>query len=354
MTDTIAPLELTPQQLADAVVASGEKAFRAKQILQWIFGQGQTDPAAMSNLPRRLADRLVVQDSRVVERVDSSDGTVKLLIELADGQRVETVMIPSGDRRTACLSTQAGCAMGCVFCATGQQGFERNLSAGEILQQILHLQQATGEKVTNVVFMGMGEPLANYDATLGAVRAIVDPQRLGISARKVTVSTVGLPAMIRRLAGEDLPITLAISLHAPNDALRKKLMPSAHRAPLDEIIAAAGEFFEARKREVTLEYLLIGGANDPPLCAEGLARLAKRLRCNVNLIRYNPVSPSAGRRPSQRETAEFADRLSRRGVNVTIRKSRGLDASAACGQLRSDRPGPSDQQADPGSGQVGD
>jgi 23S rRNA (adenine2503-C2)-methyltransferase len=243
-------------------------------------------------------------------------------------------MIPTERFATACLSTQVGCAMGCAFCASGMGGLERNLTAGEILEQVLHLQQACGRRITHVVFMGMGEPLANYEAVVAAVRAIVDPRRFGISARHVTVSTVGLPKQIRRLAGELLPVSLAISLHAPNDALRRQLIPSAARFPIDEILAAAHEFFQSRKREVTLEYVLLGGLNDTNVCAEALARLAGRLRCNVNLIRYNPVESLPYRRPSQAAVQAFAQRLRRKGVNVQVRRSRGLDAQAACGQLR--------------------
>jgi 23S rRNA (adenine2503-C2)-methyltransferase len=188
--------------------------------------------------------------------------------------------------------------------------------------------------VTNVVFMGTGEPLANYDATLAAVRAMIDPRRLGISARRVTVSTVGLPKQIRRLADEDLPITLAISLHAASDSLRQRLMPKAARVPLKETIAAARAFFGSHKREVTLEYVLLAGLNDTPQCAEDLADVAHSLRCNVNLIRYNPVTSLPDRRPGESAVADFAAWLRRRGVNVNVRRPRGLDVEAACGQLR--------------------
>ena len=224
--------------------------------------------------------------------------------------------------------------MGCVFCASGLDGLQRNLSAGEILEQVLHLRQATGEKVTNAVFMGAGEPLANYDATVAAVRALIDPKRFALSARKVTVSTVGLPKQIRRLAGEDLPITLALSLHAPNDALRRELIPAAARFALDEILAAAETFYQSRKREITLEYALLAGVNDTNVCAEALAKIAHRLRCNVNLLGYNPVASLDYRSPGQAGVQAFARRLRQRGVNVNVRRSRGADADAACGQLR--------------------
>jgi len=326
-------LEMTIEQLRQAVVAAGHEPYRAKQIADWVYRKGATDPAKMTNLPARLISELHVLTSRIVDRAESADGTTKLLLELEDGHRIETVLIPTEKRATACLSTQAGCAMKCGFCATGIGGLERNLTAGEMLQQLMHLQNASGRRITNVVFMGMGEPLANYDATVAAIRAIIDAERFGISARSVTVSTIGLPKQIRRLAAEGLPITLAISIHAPNDALRRNIIPAAGRTPLKEILAAAEDFYKSRKREITLEYLLLSGLNDSSLCAEALARIARRIRCNVNLIRYNPVESLPYARPTQAATKAFADRLSRRGVNVHVRQSKGLDISAACGQL---------------------
>jgi len=327
-------LSMTIDELRGAAVALGEKAYRAEQLADWVYRKGATDAEKMTNLPRAFAGQFEILTSRAVGRADSTDGTIKLLLKLRDGEHVETVLIPAGMRATACVSTQAGCAMKCRFCASGLRGLRRNLAAGEMLEQILHLQQASGRRITHVVFMGMGEPLANYDATVSAVRAIVDPMRFGISARRVTVSTLGLPKQIRRLGRENLPVTLAISLHAPNDALRRELIPAAATIPLDAVIAAAEEFFARTKREVTLEYLLLGGVNDTNVCAEALARIARRLRCNVNLIRYNPVESLPYERPSQAKARAFADRLRGRGVKVSIRRSRGLDAAAACGQLR--------------------
>ncbi len=338
-------LELTPDELAAAVRAAGQPDFRAKQIAEWIYDKGVADPAEMTNLPAGMRERLTVLTSRVAARADSRDGTVKLLIELGDGERIECVLIPTGSRSTACVSTQVGCAMGCAFCASGMDGVRRDLTAGEILQQLLHLQRETGRKVTHVVFMGTGEPLTNYDATVAAVRAILDADRFHISARRVTVSTVGIPKAIRRLAGEDLPITLAISLHAPTDALRRRIVPAAARWSIADVLDAAREFFRTRGREVTLEYVLLGGVNDTPECAERLASLAGSLRCNVNLIRYNPVADAdagaAFSAPEPDAVTGFAEQLSRRGVNVQVRRSRGLDAAAACGQLRRRSPGES-------------
>ncbi len=332
-------LDMTIDELRKAVASLGQPAYRAEQLADWVYGRGVTDPAAMTNVPKALREAFVVLTSRVAVRTESEDGTIKLLLEMEDGEHVETVLIPSGKRATVCVSTQAGCAMGCSFCASGLGGLQRNLTSGEILEQVLHLQQVAERRVTNVVFMGMGEPLANYDATVAAVRALTEPGRFGISARRITVSTIGIPKAIRRLAKEDLPITLAISLHAPNDALRRQLMPAVHSS-IDEIVAAAKDFFQARKREITLEYVLLGGVNDTNVCAEALADLAHRLRCNVNVICYNPVDSLPYERPTQVATQAFVTRLRKRGVNVHQRHSRGLDAAAACGQLRTDHTEP--------------
>jgi 23S rRNA (adenine2503-C2)-methyltransferase len=326
-------LDMTPEALEAAAADAGEPAYRARQLADWVFRKGVTDPAGMTNLPRRFAERFAVLTSRRLRRADSRDGTVKLLLGYADRERVECVRIPERRRATACVSAQAGCGMGCAFCASADGGLGRSLTAGEILEQLLHLRQAAGG-VTHVVFMGSGEPLANYDATVAAVRAIVDPRRFGLSARRVTVSTVGLPEAMRRLAGERLPVTLALSLHAPHDALRRRLLPAAAGAPLEEVLAAAEAFYASRKREVTIEYVLLAGVNDTPACAEALARIARRLRCNVNLIRYNPVAGKPFAPPSQQAARGFARRLRRRGVNAHLRRARGADAEAACGQLR--------------------
>jgi len=332
--EKIPVLELTVESLQAALAERGQAGFRTAQVADWVFKKSQTDPARMTNLPPALREMLSVTDVTVARRIDSEDGVTKLLLSLGDDQHIECVLIPTSDRATACLSTQVGCGMGCVFCASGLGGLKRNLTSGEILAQILLLQQACERRVTNVVFMGIGEPLANYDATLAAVRAIIDPERLGVSARNVTISTVGIPRAIRRLANEDLPITLAISLHAPNDTLRRQLMPAAERFTIAELLDAARAFYDARHREITLEYLLIGGINDTPVCADALAGLAHQLRCNVNLIRYNPVEGLPYTKPNQLAVQNFAQRLKKRGVNATTRRSRGLDAAAACGQLR--------------------
>lgn len=331
-------LDMTIDQLTKALEDIGQPAFRATQLADWVYKKAQFDPTAMTNLPPALRQQVLVVDSKVTASSQSEDGTIKLLLEMNDAQRIECVLIPTELRATACVSTQVGCAMGCEFCASGLGGFVRNLTGSEILQQVMHLQQASGRRVTHVVFMGMGEPLSNYEATLWAIRSLIDPERFGISARHITVSTVGIPRAIRRLAKEDLPITLAISLHAPNDVLRKQIMPSAARYTIDELVEAATEFFEARKREVTLEYVLLGGVNDTSVCAEALSQVARRIRCNVNLIRYNPIAGLPYRKPTQAAVQAFAQKLKRRGINVQLRRSRGLDAAAACGQLKMEQP----------------
>ena len=331
-------LEMTAEQLTTELESLGQPPYRATQVLEWVYRKGVYDFARMSNLPAelrgRLAERLAILTGRVVARSEATDGVIKLLIEWPDGERVETVLIPDPGRATACVSTQVGCAMQCTFCASGIDGLTRDLTYGEIVEQVMQLQLAGRQRVTNVVFMGMGEPLANYNATVAAVRAVIDPQRLGVSARRITVSTVALPKQIRRLASEDLPITLAVSLHGATDAIRHSLIPEAAGIPLKDILAAARAFYDSRKREVTLEYLLLAGVNDTPEAADALADAAHSLRCNVNLIPFNPVASLPYRRPDKQAVADFVARLKKRHVNVNVRRPRGLAAEAACGQLR--------------------
>jgi 23S rRNA (adenine2503-C2)-methyltransferase len=334
MTDHPRLLELTLDELEDAVAETGQKPFRAKQLAQWVYTKGVTDPDQMSNVPNSLVEEFDILTSRVVDQAESEDGTIKLLIELEDQETIECVAMPSTKRVTACLSTQVGCAMRCKFCASGADGFIRNLRSGEILEQLIHLAQATEKRISNAVFMGMGEPLANYKATVDAIYGMIDPDRFGISARHITLSTVGLPEMILKLADEGLPITLAISLHAPNDVLRREIMPTAEATTIVQILKAARAFRDSRNREITLEYVVLAGLNDTNVCAEQLARLAHPLRCNVNLIGYNAGPDDIYRAPTQVEVKAFERQLEKRGVNVTVRRSRGADITAACGQLR--------------------
>ncbi len=337
-------LNLTLQEFIAELGAMGQQSYRAKQIADWVWHKCVCDFRQMSNLSPRLRDELskafCILTGKVVQESRGDDGVVKLLISFPDQQCVECVLIPDGQRRTACLSTQVGCAMGCVFCASGLGGLSRNLTTGEIIEQIFHLQTVCQGRISNVVFMGMGEPLANYAASVSAIRAITDPERLGISARRVTLSTIGLPELIHRLSAEDLPITLAISLHGPTDQLRRKLIPVAGNTSIEDLIRVGQEFFASRGRELTLEYLLLDGVNDSVQCAREVAQLAGRLRCNVNLIRFNSVEGLNFRRPSEQAVRAFREVLVQSGVNVHIRVSRGSKVHAACGQLRRVSPKP--------------
>lgn len=331
--------ETDPETLGAWCASVGEPAFRSKQIVHWVFAARAANFDAMSNLPKllreRLADAFALHQSSVVGEQLATDHTRKLLLEWTGGGRTECVLIPDGDRRTACISTQVGCPVGCVFCASGIGGVERNLSAGEIVEQAVRLSVlAEPARLSNVVFMGLGEPLANYAATLQAVRILNADWGLNIGARKITVSTVGLPSQMRKLADEQLQITLALSLHAPNDELRQELIPWAKNIPMAELVEAAQYYFNRTGREVTLEYVLLGGVNDQLSHARELARVCKRMRCNVNLIRYNPVAGLPYKRPTSEDAAAFQAALRDAGVNVHVRRSRGIDIDAACGQLR--------------------
>jgi len=336
-----------PPELDELVVAMGEPRYRADQILQALYREFAASLGDIITLPAALRTRLaemgyVVGSVQELGRVVSDDGeTTKLLLLLGDGTRVETVLMQyrhgrGRPRSTVCVSTQAGCAMGCVFCATGQMGFERNLRAEEIVAQVIHfarMLRERGEHVTNVVFMGMGEPLANYSETVRAVRLITDPRGLGVAQRGITISTVGVIRGIDRLADEGLQVGLAISLHAPNDDLRQRLVPTAAPHSVQDLVAAARRYFARTGRRVTVEYALIQNVNDSAELAAELARLLKNTGIHVNLI---PVNPTAGgfSRPSRARVLAFEQALREAGVNCTVRVEKGTEISAACGQLR--------------------
>jgi len=329
--------------LDDWLRGAGEPDYRARQVFEWVYRHGAAGFGEMTNLPKRLRSRLAagfdLYRAKVVGDQEAGDGTRKLLLGWPAGGRTECVLIPEGARRTACISTQVGCPVGCVFCASGIGGLERNLSAAEIVEQAMRLAAlCEPERLSNVVFMGLGEPLANYQATVSAVGIINAPWGMNIGARRITVSTVGLPGRMRQLADEELQITLALSLHAPNDELRRQLIPWARSITIDQLVEAARYYFERTGREVTLEYVLLSEVNDRPSQAAELARIAHRMRCNVNLIRYNPVEGLPYLRPSAARTEAFQKALRSRGVNAHVRKSRGLDIDAACGQLRRKQP----------------
>lgn len=331
----------TPLEAFSAFCAERElPAYRAKQVYEWVFGRGADSFDVMSNLAKplraMLGEHWAIYTSEVTHRQESGDGTTKLLLQWPDRATSECVLIPDAKRRTACISSQVGCPVGCGFCASGIGGLQRQLSPGEIVEQAMRVRQLCDEKhpLSNIVFMGLGEPLANYGAVLAAVRIINAGWGMNIGARKITISTVGLPNQIRKLAREGLQINLAISLHAPNDALRKKLIPWARNVSIAELVAAGREFFDVTGREVTIEYILLAGVNDQLDHAHQLTKICRQMRCNVNLIRYNPVADLGFERPDSYSAHRFAEELRSRGVNVHVRKSKGMDIDAACGQLR--------------------
>jgi 23S rRNA (adenine2503-C2)-methyltransferase len=330
-------LELSEPELLAWLSARGQPALRARQLRRWVVGGRATAFAQMTDLPQALREQLDAEfapfGTAIERHLRSSDGTHKLLLRLGDGEHVECVLMQESDRRTVCVSTQVGCGMGCVFCASGLGGVVRNLTAAEILEQLLHGRNlvAETERVTHVVVMGMGEPLANYDATLGAVHRI--HHDLGLSARHLTLSTVGIVPGIRRLAAEPLPVGLAVSLHAANDQLRDELVPINRRYPIQMLVESCEAYLADKGRRLSLEWALIAGVNDRMSDATELSVLAKRLGAHVNLIPLNPTPgyPTRGTAPAG--VRAFRDRLLDLGVNVTVRQTRGVDINAACGQL---------------------
>lgn len=333
-------LDLDREGLAAWCESQGQGAYRADQIRKWVFGKRVTSFDEMHDVPQELRHRLaacfVLFETQVVRHQVATDRTEKLLLQLADGEFVECVLMRETGRRTVCLSTQVGCAMGCVFCASGLQGVKRNLATGEILEQVLRLDRLLqpDQRITNVVVMGIGEPLANLPSVLRALDTLNEKGGLGLGARRVTVSTVGLPEGIRKLAAHGKPYNLAISLHAPNDVLRNQIVPVNEKIGLDAILAAADDFFEATGRRVTFEYVLLRGLNDQVEHARELAALLKGRTAHINLIPMNPVEPLHLAAPSAVQQAKFVATLEQAGVNVTLRKRKGADIDAACGQLR--------------------
>jgi 23S rRNA (adenine2503-C2)-methyltransferase len=329
---------LFPGELRNVCTGAGFPAFRAKQLWQWLQCQHALSWDEMSNLPRSFRETLDAEWTpapvRPLREAGDPGGTRKWLLGLDDGESVETVLIPARDRKTVCVSTQVGCKMGCAFCASGKGGWVRNLSAGEIVAQVHHAAAVAGGRPNNVVFMGMGEPFDNYDEVLRAVRLLNHPDGLNIGARKITLSTSGLVPGIRRLAGEGLQVELSVSLHAPDPVLRRKLMPVEAKWPMDELLAACREYTAATKRLVTFEYTLIRGVNDSAAAAETLAARLRDFPCRVNAIPLSPVAEFDGEAPSRESCLAFLDVLARRGIEGTLRDSRGKGVSAACGQLR--------------------
>jgi 23S rRNA (adenine2503-C2)-methyltransferase len=331
---------LSRDELAQWCLEQGAQPYRADQIRKWIFGKRVADFESMTDLPAELRERLAhtfaIFSSRMAQRQTSRDGTEKLLLELVDGEKVECVLMREDDRRTVCISTQVGCGMGCVFCASGLLGLSRNLSTAEIVEQILQIDRLLSplERITNIVVMGMGEPLANLANLLKALGTLDEKGGLGMGARRITISTVGLPEKIRELARVGKAYNLAVSLHAPNDPLRNELVPINRNIGIADVLRAADEFFEQTGRRVTYEYVVLGGRNDSVDLARELAVLLRGRNAHVNLIPMNTVSELPYLDPAAERLRAFVDVLDQSGVTVTIRKRKGADIDAACGQLR--------------------
>ncbi len=337
---------LTLEDLSAWLVEKGEKPFIAKQLFEWVYQKLCLDFSLMSNIKKSLREMLAkefslpaLKEKRV--QTSSDNETLKFLWELPDGKLVESVLIMSGDRRTVCVSSQVGCPARCAFCASGKEGLFRNLEKGEIVEQVLLIQkhlQPKGERVSHIVFMGMGEPLENYETVVASIDALTNPACFGISARRITVSTVGIPEKIIRLAEEELKVSLVLSLHAPNQHIRKKIIPYARKYELTELLSAMDYYFAKTKRDVTFEYTLLKGINDQPEHADELAELLKDKQCTVNLIPYNPVDGLNLDRPPKENIEDFKERLEKKNICTTWRYTKGKDIAAACGQLALQRP----------------
>lgn len=340
-------LDLDAEGIRVWCASIGQKPFRATQLARWIHRYCCDDFDAMTNLAKefraRLKDLAYIKAPSIIREHKSADGTRKWLFDVGNGNAVEAVFIPEDDRGTLCISTQAGCAMGCLFCSTGKQGFNRNLTTGEIVGQLWtaerELRREAGitdpndRVISNVVLMGMGEPLQNLDNVIPALRIFLDDNGYGLSRRRVTVSTSGLVRQMDKL-GEAVPVALAVSLHAPDDALRDKLMPVNKKHPLEELLAACRRYLKVAPRDfITFEYLLLGGINDAPEQARALVKLVKTVPCKFNLIPFNPFPDSDLKQPEREKVLAFAKILNDAGIVTTVRKTRGDDIAAACGQL---------------------
>jgi 23S rRNA (adenine2503-C2)-methyltransferase len=335
-------LGLDPSALAGFFAGLGEKPFRAQQVLRWVHRCGEADFARMTDLGKGLRETLArsaeVVPPRLVRARQAADGTQKWLLDVGAGNAVETVFIPEANRGTLCVSTQAGCTMACRFCSTGRQGFNRNLTTAEIVGQLWWVSRALGASaedrvISNVVLMGMGEPLLNFDNVVPALRLMLDDHAYNLSRRRVTLSTVGIVPMMDRLRDE-CPVALAVSLHAPNDELRSRLVPVNEKYPLAELLAACRRYLERSPRDfITFEYVMLDGVNDSAAHARELVEIGRSLPCKFNLIPFNPFPNSGFRRSPPEVIRRFADRLLAAGIICTTRKTRGDDIDAACGQL---------------------
>jgi 23S rRNA (adenine2503-C2)-methyltransferase len=344
--EPVALLGRSAAELEQWVVEQGQPAFRGRQLHDWLYAKGATDLASITVLPK--AWRLDLEQQGVTvgrlleqERLVAADATTKLLLQTNDGESIETVGIPTDQRLTVCVSSQVGCPMACRFCATGKGGLQRSLMTHEIVDQVLSVRSAMERRPSHVVFMGMGEPLLNIEAVLGAIRCFNDD--LGIGQRRITVSTVGVPHTLPQLAELAMSrlgraqFTLAVSLHAPNQRLREELIPTAHAYPYDDLLDDCRHYLALTGRRVSFEYILLGELNDAPSHAAELADRVGGFQSHVNLIAYNPIDEEDFQRPSPERIAAFRRVLERRGVAVSLRASRGLDQDAACGQLRRNR-----------------
>ncbi len=355
-------LNFDPEGLGEYIASLQEKPFRAKQLMRWVHQRGESDIAQMSDLAKSfratLAEKACVSALPIISDQQASDGTRKWLLDVADGNAVEMVYIPEDDRGTLCISSQAGCAVNCSFCSTGKQGFSRNLTLGEIIGQLWMaehtlrkepgaikridgydgtvLNEHEGRVISNVVMMGMGEPLLNYEPVVGAMRLMLSDNAYGLSRRRVTLSTSGVVPMMDRLAN-DLPVALAVSLHAPNDALRDELVPINKKYPLKELMVACLRYLPFAPRDfLTFEYCMLDGVNDSDQHAKELVDLLKKIPCKLNLIPFNPFPDSGLKKSSPGRVQDFAKRLMDAGIITTVRKTRGDDIAAACGQLAGD------------------
>jgi 23S rRNA (adenine2503-C2)-methyltransferase len=336
-------LDFDVQQLTAWFAENGEKPFRAKQVLRWIYKSGESDFKAMSDLAVSLREKMqliaCIQTPSVLKEALANDGTRKWLLDVSTGNAVETVYIPEAERGTLCVSTQAGCALDCAFCSTGKQGFSRNLSVAEIIGQLWWANHQLGKniegnwQISNVVLMGMGEPLLNFENTVAALRLMLDDHAYGLSRRRVTVSTSGIVPAIDRLR-EECPVALAVSLHAPNDQLRNQLVPINQKYPLKELLAACRRYLVSAPRDfITFEYVLLDGVNDSAAHARELVRLVADVPCKFNLIPFNPFPLAPFRRSKPDAITRFRELLMAADIVVTTRKTRGEDIDAACGQL---------------------
>ncbi len=337
---------MTLDEIGGRLAGLGQPGYRAKQVVEWIYRRRAGTFEEMTNLPADLRATLRGEfDERpleIVRKTGSDDTTQKFLLRLKDGQLVETVLIPASpalyggpsDRRTLCVSSQVGCAYGCKFCASGLDGWKRNLGADEIVDQVLQVEAASGERVNNIVFMGMGEPLANYENLLRAIGIINAPWGIGIGARHITVSTSGLAPQIRELANQPLQVRLAVSLHGATADVRDQIMPVNRKFPLPELLDACAYYAQRKKQKITFEFILIRGVNDAPAQAAELAKLVRRLEAKVNVIPCNSVAGLEWSRPDEPAQDAFMAILNRAGVPATLRREKGHDIAAACGQLR--------------------